>query len=144
MEEKNIIFREEALDNLSTPDQLTDYLRVSKSRAWILVTAIIIVLAGLILWAFMGRFQLSNQGMASIVEGEATIILQDQSKNMIYNGQKAYTLTDDELYISEVIYDEYERPVGYAKTDLEDGVYEVRIVSGELSPMELLFGNTMQ
>ena len=47
----NQIFRKESLDQISSPEQLNDYLRVTNPAVWLVLTAVILLLAGMLLWA---------------------------------------------------------------------------------------------
>ena len=48
-EEKQSIYRQKALDRISAPDQLTDYLKVTNPGVWVILTAVIILLAGVLI-----------------------------------------------------------------------------------------------
>ena len=49
------IYREKSLDRISSPEQLNDYLRVTSPSVWIILAAIILLLAGLLLWSSVAR-----------------------------------------------------------------------------------------
>ena len=42
------IFRQKNIDRISSPEELNDYLKVSDPGIWIILCAVIILLAGLI------------------------------------------------------------------------------------------------
>ena len=140
MEEKNMIFRRESLESISAPDQLTDYLRVSRPMVWAVIAAIAAVITGLLVWAFAGTFEVSVSGKASVRGGEAVIVINDNSQYTIRRNVKAYTSDNDELTVSDVYDDGFDRTLGYANTDIRDGIYDVRIIVGQKHPIDLLFG----
>lgn len=45
------IFRQTSIDRISSPEQLHDYIRVTSPRLWMLLTAIIVLVGGLIIAA---------------------------------------------------------------------------------------------
>ena len=49
------IFREKSMEQLSTPDQLTGYLRVTGPGVWVVLLGIIVLLAGMLVWGIFGR-----------------------------------------------------------------------------------------
>ena len=49
------IFREKSLERIASPEQLDDYIRSSSPTMWILLAAIIILLAGVCVWGVFGR-----------------------------------------------------------------------------------------
>ena len=51
MEESTVrksLFRKETLDRISSPEQLTDYLRVTNPGIWVVLAAVILLLAGIL------------------------------------------------------------------------------------------------
>jgi hypothetical protein len=51
------LFRKKALDRISSPDQLTDYLRVTSPGIWLVLQAVIIILCGFAVWATVGTLK---------------------------------------------------------------------------------------
>ena len=43
---ENPIFRKKSLDRISSPEALDDYLRVTTPAIWLILTAVIMLLAG--------------------------------------------------------------------------------------------------
>ena len=56
---KNSIFRKKSMDRVSTPEQLNDYIRVSSPGVWILLAALLLLLAGFIIWSIFGRLDVA-------------------------------------------------------------------------------------
>ena len=91
---KQDLFRKESLSQLSSPDQLTDYIRVSTPATWVLLTAIILLLAGTCVWGVFGRLDTSVQGDAvsggSVLEvsfAEADIARLSEGMTVTVNGR---------------------------------------------------------
>ena len=53
-ETKNGIFREKSLDRVSSPEQLNDYIRVTTPSVWIVLVALVLLLAGMLVWSIFG------------------------------------------------------------------------------------------
>ena len=53
--ERKRIFRKSAIEYVSSPEQLTDYIRVTTPGAWGILAASIILLAALFVWTAFGR-----------------------------------------------------------------------------------------
>ena len=49
------LFRKKSMDKLSSPDQLTDYIRVANPGVWMILVAIVLLLAGACVWGMYGR-----------------------------------------------------------------------------------------
>ena len=54
---KNSIFREKNLTQVSSPEQLNDYIRVSTPAVWLVLTAMVLLLVGVTLWGCLGRLE---------------------------------------------------------------------------------------
>jgi hypothetical protein len=51
--EKNI-FRKKSLDRIASPEQLTDYIKVSNPSVWIILSAIVVLLISVLIWSIFG------------------------------------------------------------------------------------------
>lgn len=49
--EQQQIFRQKSLDRISSPEQLHDYIKVTSPRLWMLLTVIIVLVAGIVVAA---------------------------------------------------------------------------------------------
>lgn len=52
---KNNIFRKSAMDHMSSPEDLNDYIHVARPSVWVVLGAIVALLVGAIVWAVLGR-----------------------------------------------------------------------------------------
>ncbi len=43
---KNDVFRKAAIDRISAPDQMNDYIKVVPAGAWIVLVGVVVMLAG--------------------------------------------------------------------------------------------------
>ena len=54
----NQIFRKKNIDRVSSPEQLNDYVRVSNPGVWMVLTAVIVLLFGICVWAVFRKYWL--------------------------------------------------------------------------------------
>ena len=59
--EKTKLFREKNLERLESPEQLNDYLRVTSPGVWMILSAVILLLIGVFIWAVFGRIEATTQ-----------------------------------------------------------------------------------
>ncbi len=52
-EGKNL-FREKSLQKVQSPEALNDYIRVTKPSVWIVLAALVLLLAGMLVWSVFG------------------------------------------------------------------------------------------
>lgn len=137
-EQKTTIFRKKSLDTLSSPEQLYDYLRVTSPGIWSILTAVILLLAGLIAWSMTGNLETIANGVGVVKDHQAQIIVTDTSKGVIRSGMPL-RIGADEYEISIVEQDEFGRTVAYAPVNEADGRYDVKIVVESIHPICFLF-----
>ncbi|MBX3408046.1 MAG: NHLP bacteriocin system secretion protein [Phycisphaeraceae bacterium] len=63
------LFRESALERLSSPEQLDQLLTVTSPKGWIALIALWSVLAAIVVWAVVGRVPTTEQGRGILVVG---------------------------------------------------------------------------
>ena len=63
------LFRESALERLSSPEQLDQQLQVTSPRGWIALLALWSVLAAVIVWSIVGSVPTREEGRGIIVVG---------------------------------------------------------------------------
>ena len=47
------LFRKKSVDKVSSPEQLNEYIRVANPGVWMVLAAIVILLAGVVVWGFI-------------------------------------------------------------------------------------------
>ena len=132
------IFRQKNLDRINSPEQLTDYLKVTNPGIWMLLAAVIILLGGLFVWSISGRLETVRDGVAVVENGQAVIMMTDASSEEISSGMTV-RIGNDEYSIATVETDDYGRAVAYAPTDKTDGKYDVKVVTESIHPIKFLF-----
>ena len=139
------LYREESLSQITKPQQLNDYIKVSSPGVWITISAILVFLIGLILWASLSKINVTVDTVAVVKDNKITIYFDENigeeiEKGMLVTcGDTTFPLPEvdhkpvaiDNLHLSE--YALYEgrfkegtsliRAIG--DTDLSDGVYFV-------------------
>ncbi len=136
MEEKGKrVFREKTLERISSPDQLNDYLHVTNPGIWAVLTAVIILLAGVFVWSCTGTLETKSPASMVVKNHVAEIVVKDDSvleKGMVIKE------ASQEYYIASVSEDEYGRKTGIAEVNLPDGKYDAEVVTETTRPVEFL------
>jgi hypothetical protein len=57
----NNIFREKSIERISSPEKLNDFIRVAKPSLWLVVSAIVILIIGMAIWASFGVIEIKNE-----------------------------------------------------------------------------------
>ena len=136
--QKNNVFRKKSLETISSPEQLTDYLRVTNPSIWIIFFAVILLLGGLFAWSTVGQLETIANGTAVVQNGTAQIMMLDTNQGEITSGMTV-RIGSAEFEISTTEQDEYGRTIAYAPASVADGKYDVKVVVESVSPISFLF-----
>ena len=134
--QKKNIFRKETLERISSPERLTDYLRVTSPGIWVVLVAIIIMLVGFFVWMSVGIIETTVPVGVSTQNRRATVAIKSDVNTM----SKDMTLRvgGKEATILSTSTDNYGRTVGQAEVDLPDGMYDGTLVIESVHPISFL------
>ena len=151
------LFRKKSLERISSPEQLNEYLRVSTPSVWLLLTAIVILLAGVCTWGVFGHMDTTLPAVAVAQDGTVTAYVRPADAEKISVGA-AVSLGGTEAAVLSVAaepvrvdgsFTEYMRHVGGLQegewicavmldASCPDGVYAAQIVIDSVSPMSFV------
>ena len=120
---------------ISSPDQLTDYLRVTNPGVWVLLASIILFLAGIFAWFYIGTLETTVEVKVNVEDKNALVIPKESPALMEGMPLRVHS---DEYFIESIDMDEYGRVFGTAKVDLPDGVYDGTVVTEQTHPISFL------
>lgn len=132
------LFRKKTIDKISSPEQLTDYLKVTSPRMWFLLAAVVLILAAGLVFGAIGSIESVKNVKVIVSDGQARIVTVDSSG--IENGMPL-RIEGQEFAIEGTETDEFGRTVGLAAVTLPDGTYDGKIVVEKTRPIQYLFGN---
>lgn len=83
MEKENNLYRSKSLKRIASPDQLDDHIRIAKPGVWMLIAALALVLAGALVWGFLGKMPTTTYA-AGVLKRNAVLcfVTPDQSYSM--------------------------------------------------------------
>ena len=117
------LFREKNINQITSPDELNDYLKVTNTSVWTILVAVILLLSGLLVWASIGHLD---------TYAEANVIAKMVKDGMTLN------IEGEEVVIENVKLDEYGRALATGKLDIKDGEYTGKVVVESIHPISFL------
>ena len=135
MEERQTVFRKKTLERISSPDQLTDYLCVTNPGIWVILAAIIALLAGLFAWGTIGTLETGAKVKVIVEEHMAQVV--PMGSEILSEGMPL-RVASQETAIASVGRDDYGRIFGVAEISLPDGVYDGTVVVEKTRPIDFL------
>ena len=136
-EQSTSVFRKESLQRISSPEQLTDYLKVTNPGIWMMLIAIIMFLIGLFAWSTIGKLETKAACKAVVSNGTAEIYVTDNSKGNVTAGMSV-RIGDGEYTIANTAMDTYGRTIAYAPVSIADGSYDATVVIESIAPIRFL------
>lgn len=153
------LFRKQASEQLSTPEQLNDYIKVSSPSVWVTLCALIILLIGVCCWGIFGRLEtIVNASVVSDGEQSVCYIPKRNAEDIgigtkVIVGGEEYKISaitqsphqaagDDfsdnvleagDMQSGELVY------TALLDDDLPSGVYSAEIIVESVSPMSFVF-----
>lgn len=75
MSDKDGLYRQQALDRLTSPEQLDDAIVTIGSGAVLTLLGLALITAGLVIWGFFGTVTVPADGVGTTVERRAPVTL---------------------------------------------------------------------
>ena len=144
---ENQIFRQKSVERISSPEQLQDYMRVTTPGVWMVLAAVILLLAGLIVSSALVSVESRIQTQA-VVEEDGRILditLPLSQKSLVTPGM-VVRVADREAKVDFVFQAEGEvdviatLPEDSAK--LAAGTYDAEIITETVRPISFLFSRS--
>ena len=137
--EESSLFRKESMDRIQSPEQLNDYLRVTNPSVWVVLAAIILLLAGMLIWSASAQIDSFAAGTAQVQNGEMTLFFDDVQKASSVEAGMSVTVGETSSVISSVGRAEDGSLFATAATALADGSYPAYVVFRRTQVLSLLF-----
>lgn len=138
-DQNNSLFRKKVVDRISSPEQLTMYLRVTNPGIWAVLAAVILLMAGILVWSSVGTLETTIDAKVVVEDHTAQIFPVRRASEM--QAGMPLRVSSTEAAIASVKEDEYGRVVGKAEIFLPDGFYEGEVVIERIHPIRFLTGS---
>ncbi len=151
------LFRQKSLERISSPEQLSSYIRVATPSVWLLLTAIVILLAGVCVWGVFGHMDTTLPAAAVSQDGSVTAWVREADAEKIHAGSAVSIGSAEGMVLSvdaepvrvDETFTDYMRHVGSLRdgewvfavvldVDCPDGVHAAQIVIDSVHPMSFV------
>ena len=154
---ENRLFRQKSIEQVSSPEQLNDYIRVSNPSVWMILTAVIVLLTGVCIWGVFGHLD-TTVGCVCISDGGRNVVYIKEAQIASVTEGMCVTVGGQEYKIRSIgtepvsvggNFSEYAMHIGNLKNGewvyeatldavLTDGVYAAEIVVESVKPMSFV------
>ena len=133
------LFREKTVKRISSPEDLSNYLHVTRPSVWLVLVAVILMLIGILVWSSVASIDSFATGTAVVKDGTMYIHFDNEQIAENVEGGMSVIAGESESRISSVGTDESGGLFAVAPTDLTDGFYIVRVIFKQMKVIRLLF-----
>jgi hypothetical protein len=160
------VFRKSAMERISSPEQLNDYIRVTNPSVFIILIAAALLLGGFLAWSWSGALTDTIQ-VNVLVRGDAAVCYVDEAAaarlkpgmparlgeaDGAVAGVSALPLSasalgeelSDEYILSKLAAGQWNYAVDIDVSGLPDGVYAARITLERIRPISFLWNSGEQ
>ena len=136
---KQPLFRQKSVDRIVSPEQLEDYLHVTSPAVWIVLCAVIALLAGLLVWSSVTAVESYASGTAEARDGVLTITFDDELQEKNIAPGMNVTVGGLVTPVVSVGRDADGRLIAVASADVPDGEYGVKVGYKRTQIIRMLF-----
>lgn len=132
------LFRKKSMERISSPEQLNDYLHVTSPSVWIIMAAIVLLLAGMLIWGSMASIDSFASGTAQVEDGSLRVIFDDRTLAESVQTGMVIEVGENAVAIRSVGVTESGDVFALGATTLADGSYPARVVLRRTQVLKLL------
>lgn len=127
------IFRKKSLNNIKSPEDLNDYVRVANPGVWLIIVAIVVLLAGACIWGVFGKIESTVPTHLIVENGKVVCCVTDKKIERIEPGMVVETSKEDGVVAS------VDGNNVNVEISLPDGTYDAKIITESISPLSFVF-----
>ena len=120
------LFRKQSIEKVSSPEQLNDYIRVANPSVWMILAAIVILLAGVIVWGCICHLD-TTLSTAVVCENDVAVIYVKEADAEKVEVGMTVRVGEEEYAISEIATD----PIRVDDTISEYAIHASGLTAGE-------------
>ena len=152
------LFRQKSLDRITSPEQMSDYIRVSNPSVWMILAAVIVLLIGVCVWGVFGQLDTTLETGGVCKDGQLILYVSEKDVEKLGDGtlvavngkELALAGISDSPVPLDASYDPYlihltglsEGDWVYAVTvdaeGVKDGTYAVELIIERVKPMDFV------
>ena len=152
------IFREKSLKKIASPEQMNDYIRVSSPSVWMVLTAVIVLLAGVCVWGMFGHLDTAVQTGGVCTDGRLTVLVGEEDHDKIRDNAvisvdgveyAVAEITNAPIRVDDQIDPYVVHLAGFTEGDwvyrlyadvpgLADGVYAASVITERVRPLDFV------
>ncbi len=158
-EEKSSIFRQSSLDRIASPEQLDDYIRIARPGVWLIIAAIVILLAAFLVWGAYGTLPTTIDEVGIVKDGEMIcynadishiapsmdVTIGERTGRVMHVSAEPYSSAEiasryESDYVVHMLgVEDWNYEIRISAPNVPDGLAEATIITGQVHPITFIF-----
>ncbi len=136
---QSTVYRKASMERIQSPEQLNDYLRVTNPSVWVILAAVVLILAGMLIWGSFAYIDSFVTCTAEVKGGVMTVTFEDEASAKNVKAGMNVTVGDTASTIVSVGRASDGKLFAQAETALADGSYQATVSYRQTQVLQLLF-----
>lgn len=132
------VFRQKALNKISSPEDLNETICVTNPGIWLILTSILVLLLGASCWGIFGHIDTTTQIKVNVQDGMAVGLLDLEQVDCIHEGMPARFDGADGVVTSIQVDTEHNQAEIHLDVALPDGIHTGTIVTESIHPFSFI------
>lgn len=133
------LFRKKSIDNIHSPDNLNDYVRVTNPGVWLLLVSIIVLLVGACIWGFYGHIDSTIDVNIYVESGTVSCYVDENDISKVTIGMEVNFGEYHGTVAGNVVQNDY----GWqclidTKESVPDGIFSGTLLLSSIRPASLI------
>lgn len=133
------LFRKKSLEKIKSPESMNDYIRVTNPGIWLLLTGVLVLLAGACIWGICGRIESTVPAFIRVTDGVAVCYVQADEAAAVEPGMRVEFENRSGVLLEQAQSDE-NGSLYILQTDvpLEPGTYVGKVIVQRFRPISFV------
>ena len=132
------IFRKKSLERIQSPENLNDYIRVSNPGVWLILAAVIVLLAGACIWGFFGHIDSAVPVDVHVQDDTAVGYIAAADSEKIEIGMTV-EFGDAQGTVTGFLPEQEGFCCVTVEAELPDGIYAAKVICERIRPLSFVF-----
>ena len=131
------IFRKKSLERISSPEEIDNYIKVTSPSMWLVMGAIIFLLATVVIWSITVHIETTCDTVAQAENGQVVVELTAEQIGQLAVGSEV-RVGDKSGQVTDITEKGNDYLITASIPEVKDGIIEITLVTESIKPIDFL------
>lgn len=131
------IFRKKSLERISSPEEIDNYIKVTSPSMWLVMGAIIFLLATVVIWSITVHIETTFDTVAQAENGQVVVKLTAEQIGQLAVGSEV-RVGDKSGQVTDITEKGNDYLITASIPEVKDGIIEITLVTESIKPIDFL------